>query len=54
PRPTRVGAAVGAAIHAIPALDAALAAPRSPLRAVAVAVPLLLLTRWGRRLIPIT
>jgi 4-hydroxybenzoate polyprenyltransferase len=54
PRPENIGPAVGAAIRAIPALDAALAAPRAPLRAAALALPLLLLARWGRRLIPIT
>jgi hypothetical protein len=41
-------------IRAIPALDAALAAPRTPWRAAAVALPLLALVRWGRRLFPIT
>jgi 4-hydroxybenzoate polyprenyltransferase len=54
PCPESIGPAVGAAIRAIPALDAALAAPRAPLRAAALALPLLLLARWGRRLIPIT
>src|SRR5690606_27412301 len=54
PSPRSVGPAVGAMIRAIPALDAALAAPRTPLRAALVAVPLLALSRWGRRLIPIS
>ena len=54
PSPATVGPAVGAAIRAIPALDAALAAPRAPLGAALVAAPLLALTRWGRRLIPIS
>lgn len=52
--PDAVGPAVGAMIRALPALDAALAAPRAPVRAALVAVPLLALTRWGRRLIPIS
>jgi hypothetical protein len=54
PSPNTIGPAVGAMIRSIPALDAALAAPRSPLRAAVVAAPLLVLTRWGRRLIPIS
>ncbi|HET8657317.1 MAG TPA: UbiA family prenyltransferase [Longimicrobiaceae bacterium] len=54
PSPASTGAAVGSMIRAIPALDAALAAPRSPLRAAAVALPLLALVRWGRKLIPIS
>lgn len=54
PSPRTVGPAVGAMIRAIPALDAALAAPGSPLRAALIAAPLLALSRWGRRLIPIS
>lgn len=54
PSPATVGGAVGSMIRAIPALDAALAAPRAPVRAAALAAPLLALARWGRRLIPIT
>lgn len=54
PSPATTGPAVGAMIRAIPALDAALAAPRAPLAAAAVALPLLALVRWGRRLIPIS
>jgi hypothetical protein len=52
PAPTRVGPAVGALIRVIPALDAALAAPRAPVRSLAL-LPLLGLVRWGRKLIPI-
>jgi hypothetical protein len=48
------GAAVGAMIRAIPALDATLAAPSAPLAAALIATPLLALARWGRRLIPIS
>lgn len=54
PSPGTVGPAVGAMIRAIPALDAALVAPRAPVRAALMAVPLLALSRWGRRLIPIS
>jgi hypothetical protein len=54
PSPATVGPAVGSMIRALPALDAALAAPASPLRAALIAAPLLALTRWGRRLIPIS
>jgi hypothetical protein len=54
PTPANTGPAVGAMIRAIPALDAALAAPRAPLRAAVVALPLLALVRWGRKLIPIS
>lgn len=54
PTPATVGPAVGAMIRALPALDAALAAPRAPVAAAFVALPLLALTRWGRRLIPIS
>jgi 4-hydroxybenzoate polyprenyltransferase len=54
PSPATTGPAVGAMIRAIPALDAALAAPGAPTAAAAVAVPLLALVRWGRRLIPIS
>jgi 4-hydroxybenzoate polyprenyltransferase len=54
PSPATTGSAVGAMIRAIPALDAALAAPRAPRAAAAIAVPLLALVRWGRRLIPIS
>jgi hypothetical protein len=52
PVPARVGPAVGAMVRAIPALDAALVAPRAPLAALAF-VPLLALARWGRKLIPV-
>jgi 4-hydroxybenzoate polyprenyltransferase len=48
------GPAVGAMIRAIPAFDAALAAPRAPLLAAVIALPLLALSRWGRRLIAIS
>lgn len=54
PAPSTVGPAVGAMIRALPALDASLAASRAPLTAALVTVPLLALTRWGRRLIPIS
>ena len=54
PSPGTVGPAVGAMIRAIPALDAALSAPRAPLSAALIAAPLLALSRWGRRLIPIS
>lgn len=54
PSPSTVGPAVGAMIRAIPALDAALAAPRAPMRTALIAAPLLGLTRWGRKLIPIS
>src|SRR5690606_21153298 len=47
PAPSTVGPAVGAMIRALPALDAALAAPRAPVCAALVAAPLLALTRWG-------
>ena len=52
--PGTTGPAVGAMIRAIPAFDAALAAPRAPVLAAVVALPLLALSRWGRRLIPIS
>ena len=52
PVPAYVGPAVGAMIRAIPALDAALVARRSPRHAV-VMLPLLGLARWGRKLFPI-
>jgi hypothetical protein len=52
--PSTVGPAVGAMIRALPAFDAALAARRSPVKAALVALPLLALSRWGRRLIPIS
>lgn len=54
PSPPHVGKAVGAMIRALPALDAALAAPRAPMRTALIAAPLLGLTRWGRKLIPIS
>lgn len=54
PSPATTGPAVGAMIRAIPAFDAALAAPRAPLLAAVIALPLLALSRWGRRLIPIS
>lgn len=54
PRPDRVGPAVGTLIRAIPALDAALAAPRAPFRTAAFALPLLALARRGGKRIPIT
>lgn len=52
--PAATGKAVGAMIRAIPALDAALAAPHAPRQAAMLAPPLLALVRWGRSLIPIT
>jgi hypothetical protein len=54
PSPATTGPAVGAMIRAIPAFDAALAAPRAPLLAAVIALPLLALSRWGRRLIAIS
>jgi hypothetical protein len=54
PSPATIGPAVGAMIRALPAFDAALAARRSPVKAALIAVPLLALSRWGRRLIPIS
>jgi len=51
--PEAVGRAVGSMIRVVPAIDAALAARRSPVRAGAVALPLLALARWGRAMIPI-
>ncbi|HEX6925232.1 MAG TPA: UbiA family prenyltransferase [Longimicrobiaceae bacterium] len=54
PGPAAVGPAVGSMIRAIPALDAALAAPRSPGRSALIFPPLLALVRWGRKLIPIS
>ena len=54
PSPEATGKAVGALIRAIPALDAALAAPHAPVQAAAMAPPLLALARWGQALIPIT
>jgi hypothetical protein len=53
PVPARVGPAVGAMVRAVPALDAALAAPRAPRAAVLLFPPLLALARWGRKLIPV-
>ena len=54
PSPAHVGKAVGAMIRALPALDAALTSPRAPMRTALIAAPLLGLTRWGRKLIPIS
>ncbi|MDB4881378.1 MAG: UbiA prenyltransferase, partial [Gemmatimonadetes bacterium] len=53
PGPSTVGPAVGALIRAIPALDGALAAPRTPAPALLL-LSLLGLTRWGRTIIPIS
>ncbi|MEO6528115.1 MAG: UbiA family prenyltransferase [Gemmatimonadaceae bacterium] len=53
PGPSTVGPAVGALVRAIPALDGALAAPRHPVPALLL-LSLLGLTRWGRKIIPIS
>jgi hypothetical protein len=53
PGPSTVGPAVGALIRAIPALDGALAVPRRPAPALLL-LSLLGLTRWGRKIIPIS
>lgn len=53
PGPSTVGPAVGALIHAIPALDGAIASASGPVPAL-VLLSMLGLARWGRTLIPIT